>query len=92
MTEEEAKTKWCPYARVQMGGSASAQLSSGHNRQAAYVNWAADNTPPGTRCIASACMAWRETYVIANVDMSNYQWGSPVPMKTVGYCGLAGKP
>lgn len=43
ITEEEAKTKWCPFARLsEMGGT--------YNR----VGPAA-----GLYCIASACMTWR---------------------------------
>ena len=45
MTEEEAKTKWCPMARV-MGSETSG-------------NRLLDNTlTPGSLCIASACMMW----------------------------------
>lgn len=44
MTEEEAKTKWCPYARL-----------DGNNR-----HWGSGgDAAPISRCVASACMAWR---------------------------------
>lgn len=45
MTEDEAKTKWCPQARVgfaDMGGTNS-------------------RTDGNVNCIVSACMAWRLT-------------------------------
>jgi hypothetical protein len=55
MTEDEAKTKWCPQARV--------PTHTGHcarNRDLPLVN--DDGRPSvGTYCIASGCMAWRET-------------------------------
>ena len=45
MTEDEAKTKWCPMVRV-MGNSTSG-------------NRLLDNTlAPGSLCIASSCMMW----------------------------------
>jgi len=43
LTEEEAKTKCCPFVRVpwQNGG------------------WAVNRDDRGSNCIASKCMAWR---------------------------------
>lgn len=44
MTEAEAKTKWCPFARLsEMGGT--------YNRCGPSAN---------LECIGSACMAWRK--------------------------------
>ena len=46
------------------------------------------------RCIASECMAWRETFRKATKEdvrvCDLYGVGSDIP--TGGYCGLAGKP
>ena len=56
MTEDEAKTKWCPQARV----SAGIQYNAANRRSPTYRG-----DPPlmldGGNCIGSGCMAWRET-------------------------------
>lgn len=46
MTEDEAKTKWCPFVR------------SG-DRGAIYQDTAKGDVAPGIACIGSVCMAWR---------------------------------
>lgn len=51
LTEEMARTKWCPFARA-----------GGNNR---FYNERTDgfqNTPGAYHCIASDCMAWRELH------------------------------
>lgn len=54
LTEEEAKTKWCPEVRT-----IGVELF-GHERVMAAVNRAEDyQNRHDCRCIASACMAWR---------------------------------
>jgi len=45
MTEEEAKTKWCPMVRV-----AHATTDIAVNRASEYSH---------TRCLASECMMWQ---------------------------------
>lgn len=62
MTEEEAKTKWCPCARgiMDAGGNRMAWGGDGGepnlpDDQAEYGAEMADLYP----CIGSACMAWR---------------------------------
>lgn len=45
MTEDEAKTKWCPFARVSYGK---------------YSCNRSDHDSPVGKCIGSKCMAWRE--------------------------------
>mgnify|MGYP000181417732 CR=1 FL=1 len=47
MTEDEAKTKWCPHVRVETG-----------HIEGPAVNRSDSDWPMG-RCIGSACMAWR---------------------------------
>lgn len=50
MTEDEARNKWCPAARVSVGSSTSG------NRTAATM----DSRFKGNGCVASECMAWRQ--------------------------------
>lgn len=98
MTEDEAKTKWCPAYRVATSGGDPSSTYEMDNRpeggepdEAAPHGW---RRLPGTthgisNCIGSACMAWR--------------WGEPAgmalsdggelftpPDERRGYCGLAG--
>lgn len=77
MTEQEALTKWCPFSRAANKENGTGDVSiGGMNR------WRGEELlPKGTRCLGSACMAWRETHMVtdANVDPRD------------GYCGLAGK-
>lgn len=51
MTEEEAKTKWCPMVRA--GHVAGMAVNVEPNGDFKYV----------TRCIASDCMMWKQ-YVV----------------------------
>lgn len=51
MTEQEALTKWCPFARFAMS------WEEGNNFLAFNVNRARDNGD--NRCLGSGCMAWR---------------------------------
>ena len=88
MTEDEAKTKWCPHARVVLGIKHNDSYSGGCNKLER-----ADLSPPnnvaipnGAKCIASECMDWRTT-ADRPVSIINTS-GKPDD----GYCGLAGKP
>lgn len=51
MTEDKARTKWCPFVRAYNGvtdeGVAANRWAQGKDR------------PASTACIASECMAWR---------------------------------
>lgn len=90
LTEEEAKTKWCPYVRVEYG------TTSGLNRDG--LGCAADTAI----CLASGCMAWRwlmdEPHDIECASVRTQM--DPVPdlcncdgpSTRVGFCGLAGAP
>lgn len=78
MTESEAKTKWCPFARVMTGDVDSGLTFPPGNRAAVRERGElrVNENPETCRCIASACMAWR-------------RYLSP-EMHREGYCGLAG--
>jgi hypothetical protein len=76
MTEDEAKTKWCPFGRTQQYSDPVTV-----NRGAREQDW--------TFCIASACMAWRETKMVL-MDVNTLEKVGDAPSE--GYCGLAGQP
>lgn len=101
MTEEEAKTKWCPHVRVSGAGSIDG------------TEWLTNREDDGPddlqfmNCVGSACMAWRWARV-ANPDFKEraiqQRWPEPpdtrkphekerfVTSETEGFCGLAGSP
>lgn len=91
MTEQEAKTKWCPFARV-----AEPQRFGSQSEMApvAAVNRGSDalsnhSWQPNAMCIGSACMAWRRVY---EQDKSAVAYGYETAVaEPRGYCGLAGK-
>lgn len=92
MTEEEAKTKWYPFARVipAMLSGKSMVVTQGvpahnrvHNEGDKEATWHAT-----MNCIGSACMSWRW-------DVSPFQAECdphPTAGRALGHCGLAGKP
>ena len=76
MTEDEAKTKWCPQA-----------VASHTNPRQGF-----DGVPgftPIFPCLGSACMWWRWISKAGTGEdgTANYYTG-----KWKGYCGVAGKP
>ena len=85
MTEEEAKTKWCPFARVITVHTAEGMIVGPGNRTE-ICGEDHFTKPMGSFCIGSACMAWR------------WDENEPVPFTDEtqppngGYCGLAGQP
>ena len=55
-TEDEAKQKWCPFARVKASGTdrnSFNRLFSGIGKERR-----SDESPESSRCIGSRCMAW----------------------------------
>lgn len=78
MTEDQAKTKWCPMVRTGMVAGMA-------------VNHHVDMQPHGdgvynqTRCIASACMLWR--WLQSPPANKTSKEVNPIWQ---GYCGLAG--
>ena len=77
LTEDEARQKWCPHARVPLAADG-------------YTGNRMDDTTGaivpefGSRCIASQCMAWRwASLPVADTD------DNPAEK---GYCGAFGRP
>lgn len=77
LTEDEAKTKWCPFVRLsEMGGT--------FNRISPAAN---------LKCIASACMAWRWQSSASMDNPSGVPGAGTQEIKCErGFCGLASKP
>lgn len=81
MTEEEAKTKWCPFTR---NGN-----EPGCNRSGLA------NDFPVEVCIGSKCMAWRKTGIIGigpNGERTDRDLDGRTRWMDDGYCGAAGRP
>lgn len=85
MTPDEAKSKWCPFARAissekESTGTHIVHMPVSFNRVGVE---GASNTflGPPHMCIADKCMAWRWGYD-QNGNLN----------ETHGYCGLAGEP
>lgn len=97
MTEEDAKSKWCPFARVaspavitpsgstseQWIGVAGANRGALSERVTVHTDGDASN-PTSARCIGSACMAWRRQLSPRFVAAEG---GAAV---VEGYCGIVG--
>ena len=98
MTEEEAKTKWCPMARVStliegLDYNQTAVGGAACNRPAEGNNMMSDNA----LCIASDCMLWREKRAFKEFKEPIYNsngniCGYNADTEVIGYCGLGGKP
>jgi hypothetical protein len=85
MTEEDAKTKWCPFVRF-IPETEFSQFAS--NRAESEFN-SKQSAQAATRCLASACMAWR--WYRTNIRNPDDPTGDMLPStRTHGYCGLAG--
>lgn len=77
MTEEQAKTKWCPMVRTPVFENGQNQGLSANDPNYTYST---------CLCIASDCMMWRITKEGHSITTGAYK---DVPSE--GYCGLAGK-
>jgi hypothetical protein len=81
VTETEAKGKWCPMVRYKSPRFDAVAVNS-------WIDQDDENRAPEmANCIGSGCMMWREVSRPAAWPI-----GSPPPVVTGGYCGLAGKP
>jgi len=78
MTEDEAKTKWCPFSNVyvpyhNIGAAGNrGSLLEGHQMPEKHI-----------RCLGSGCMSWRWGDFVEVIDGKRVDHG---------FCGLAGKP
>ncbi len=93
LTEEQAKEKWCPFARVVIGDEVARasgnRFTSGH-----YHNEAA-------RCLGSGCMLWKwgpaeflrlDANGNPDPDLSGPSpWTYPKEESGRGYCGFGGR-
>ena len=59
MTEDEAKTKWCPFARSVLIAKDGVDIPT-HNRVGIVGHWTADGQNL-INCIGSDCMMWIAT-------------------------------
>lgn len=63
MTEQEAKTKWCPFARAAGAKKEGTEIkmadAPAFNRLAMYGDSERPSLHPTVLCIGSHCMAWR---------------------------------
>lgn len=74
-TEEQAKTKWCPYSRVMVDQDVEVSV----NRSVR-----GGEPDPDCMCVATGCMAWRWV-----VDASGKLVEAP-DGALQGYCGMGG--
>ena len=83
MTEDEAKTKWCPFTRVANGGVATNRDFDNGGDLDAWPQFKL-----ATACVGSACMAWVQT----DNEAPPSKPGDPEPVyKSAGRCGLVGR-
>lgn len=108
MTEDEAKTKWCPFVRV------TASPEEWHTNRPTFAEV---HNKGFDLCIGSACMAWRGRTEASSITIDDdlprgpdhpfnrgYQMVRDDSLsdrtttwekknpETIGFCGLAGKP
>lgn len=91
VTEDEAKTKWCPFARVIVDREFAEESVASGNR------WTGEtlptNSPTNSECLGPGCMAWRWQPRMEPAgdpfDISKSPGIARSAPPTHGYCGLA---
>lgn len=81
MTEAEAATKWCPFAKELTGRTAKDDPCN--------------NGTVNFTCIGNRCACWQllpDTRTSITVTIENGTESSSPPRATDGFCGLAGRP
>lgn len=105
MTEDDAKTKWCPMARYGVRDNSGAWTGTSHNRAILLDNDSENRESPVTtiKCIGSDCMMWRQGQKRNPAwkprhGMIAYEEQHPADQEPAyivdpdhGYCGLAGR-
>ncbi len=81
MTEDEAKTRWCPFTRLLTEAGTGNRVM---NKDMLAISDIATN------CIGSQCMAFRWRTSPAQAAEVNARGNAGATPD--GYCGLAGKP
>lgn len=93
MTEDEAKSKWCPFSRT--AAPVDSEFSGTAGNRTYNGTHSVDN------CIGSACMAWRldnatglkiEKHEQGHTPEGKFWVKNTCTEGPTGYCGLAGKP
>ncbi len=92
LTEEDAKTKWCPFSRTMVWRN-----SLGGSSATAVNRWADEDgpaLPTACICLGSGCMAWRwkREFVFKADGVQVHLVDEVVEPPIHGYCGLAGRP
>lgn len=78
-TENEAKNKWCPFARVGVYHGGACTAVNRHPEPSVRED---------TKCIGSGCMAWRWKNGVTPEQAA--KWEKPLKAEELkGYCGLA---
>ncbi len=70
-TEDEAKTKWCPFVRTGLTAGMAV------NRHVADAPKARDGVYDETRCIGSQCMAWRKSSDATEARYEHFSGSKP---------------
>ena len=78
MTEEEAKTKWCPHVRA---------MATFGDQFAGTYNRSIHDDLPNPACIASDCMMWR--WIMSPRDAAEINSRGDAGAVPSGHCGLA---
>lgn len=93
MTQDEAKKRWCPFARVVLYSSNEGSGAPSAGNRCVMTSDLDAALNGATKCIGSACMAWRWQYFFMSLPEENrpHDWKTFAAAEE-GYCGLAGKP
>ena len=90
MTEEEAKTKWCPMVRIMFRQDGGGANSWTHDNPKGEIN-AYARMPEQSRCIGSGCMMWRDRSAAEQKSTTGALGESPVPPPGEGWA-IVGEP